>query len=280
MTDQLRAEITNAIWLCRNCHKLIDGDEIRFHEEILFRWREEHEKYVLSELGNKSNVIESEILQNQLNPFKGYPSIIRRIIIDRPTAWEYHLTSELMKHLNKKGFRKLRDLKEDLYVKSQIRMSETQAFDWIQEMLTEALNLIPPFEKLFKYLTKSWGEPGKPGDVEEIHHICLLIQDLIDRIIEYEEKLCFTNVPEEFDELKSLLRARIGSQALRIETVPEKLDRIVQLVIDRESNNENEPLEITETITFDLPEEWSDKFSDEMKNVVAIIKRDPNRFGY
>lgn len=37
MTDAARAEITNAIWLCRNCHKLIDMDENLYTSEVLFK---------------------------------------------------------------------------------------------------------------------------------------------------------------------------------------------------------------------------------------------------
>ncbi len=35
MTDAARAEITNSIWLCRNCHKLIDTDDQKYTSDIL-----------------------------------------------------------------------------------------------------------------------------------------------------------------------------------------------------------------------------------------------------
>src|SRR5690348_6684942 len=31
-----RADLTNGIWLCRNCHKQIDSDETRFPAALLF----------------------------------------------------------------------------------------------------------------------------------------------------------------------------------------------------------------------------------------------------
>src|SRR5216684_6564109 len=39
MTAAERADVTNGIWLCRNCHKEIDTDELRFPAELLFEWR-------------------------------------------------------------------------------------------------------------------------------------------------------------------------------------------------------------------------------------------------
>ena len=52
MTDSFRAEITNAIWLCRNCHKLIDTDEQKYSTNILFAWRAKHEEFIASDLGS------------------------------------------------------------------------------------------------------------------------------------------------------------------------------------------------------------------------------------
>lgn len=36
MTDVARAEITNGIWLCRNCHKIIDRDPDDHPFDLLF----------------------------------------------------------------------------------------------------------------------------------------------------------------------------------------------------------------------------------------------------
>jgi hypothetical protein len=56
MTQAERADITNGIWLCRNCHKEIDTDELRFPADLLFEWRREHERTVLERLGLKSDL--------------------------------------------------------------------------------------------------------------------------------------------------------------------------------------------------------------------------------
>ena len=57
MTDTARSEITNAIWLCKNCHKLVDTDKQRYTSNLLFSWRELHEEYTQSELGNHTERI-------------------------------------------------------------------------------------------------------------------------------------------------------------------------------------------------------------------------------
>ena len=84
MTDVIRASITNGIWLCRNCHKLVDTESERYSSDILFLWREEHEKYIQAKLGNKTDGLVFEKKNDELLPFKDYPPLIRRIVFDKP----------------------------------------------------------------------------------------------------------------------------------------------------------------------------------------------------
>lgn len=53
MSDSARASIENGIWLCCNCHGLIDRDEARYTVDILHSWRKAHEHRIQSELGNR-----------------------------------------------------------------------------------------------------------------------------------------------------------------------------------------------------------------------------------
>lgn len=265
MTDTTRAEITNAIWLCRNCHKLIDTDENYYSHEVLFKWREIHEKYILAELGNRTALIRQKQFQFVLDQFEKYPPIIRRILTDKPRCWEYRLTAELMHYLNKPLFRKLKDLRSNLYLKTQNHLDEDEVFDWIQKRLTEILRLTEPIESLLDQLNKSWGEPGKEGDIYEIHHSCILIRDYIEQIVEYEELLRFTNVPEEYDNLKSPLQDLIGSQVMKIEKIPDRLQEIITLIISSSKETSEETITISETLTFKLPDNWLSDFRRALK---------------
>src|SRR5665213_2557944 len=46
MTPEQRSVITNGIWLCRVCARLIDRDERRFPVEVLYRWKTDHEERI------------------------------------------------------------------------------------------------------------------------------------------------------------------------------------------------------------------------------------------
>jgi len=220
MTDLARAEITNAIWLCRNCHKLIDTDEQKYSANVLFVWREKHEEFIASILGNSTDRIVYEEQISNLSEFDNYPPIIKRIIIDKPDGWEYRLTAELMRFLNEPSFRKIKALKNGLYLKNLETVDSDKAFNWVQNRLTELTRMIPPAVGLLDQLTNSWGKPGEPGDVKEIHHITKLIRDYLEHIITFEEKLHFVNIPEEYQRLVDLLKNLIGSQVVKLSNIP------------------------------------------------------------
>ena len=53
MTDEERGRIENGIWLCKNCHKLVDSDEQKYTIEILKEWKDKAERYADEHVGLK-----------------------------------------------------------------------------------------------------------------------------------------------------------------------------------------------------------------------------------
>ncbi len=46
MTDQERSDISNGIWLCRECARKIDLDEAKYTTESLIEWKKAHEDWI------------------------------------------------------------------------------------------------------------------------------------------------------------------------------------------------------------------------------------------
>lgn len=266
MTDSARAEITNSIWLCRNCHKLIDTDEIKYSSSVLFAWREKHEEYIASTLGNSTDQIIYEEKISILADFKEYPPIIKRIILDKPDAWEWRLTAELMRFFNNPLYRKLNDLKGGLYLKSITSIESDKAFTWIQDRLDEISRIATPASGLLERLTESWGKPGEPGDIKEIHHVTKLIRDYLEHVILFEEKIHFVKVPEEYQRLVFLLRDLIGSQVTKLSSIPSDLDEVVTLATKHRDEN-SEFKEIRKEFVFELPQNWEKEFNKELQKL-------------
>ena len=50
LTTEERSSITNAIWLCQKCAKLVDSDIIKFPEEVLIIWKRSHEVFIKEQM--------------------------------------------------------------------------------------------------------------------------------------------------------------------------------------------------------------------------------------
>lgn len=53
MSHDERKSIDNGIWLCKNCHRMIDREHKKYSVEILERWKAEAEEYASKNLGLK-----------------------------------------------------------------------------------------------------------------------------------------------------------------------------------------------------------------------------------
>ena len=272
MTDALRAEITNAIWLCRNCHKLIDSDEKYYSSEVLFGWRELHERYVQNELGTATDRLNFEIQEAKLLKYKNFPPVIRRIVIDQPPSWGWRLTAELMRFLNMPYLRKIADLRDGLYIRPQTFVAEDQLLGWVQQKLKEMGNLIPPIEKLLPRLSDNWGGGGEEPNEEEIFHVTSLVSDFLNQAVIHEEQIYFTNLPEGYEKLKSLLCDMVGSHAERFAEIPHDLDDLIARSMQSDSDSEEgrEVVIIRKTFVLKAPDNWASEFQIEMQRIHGL----------
>lgn len=268
MTDQARSEIFNAIWLCRNCHKQADRDPAKFPPELLFLWRERHEEYVASNLGTQSDKARFEIAQHGLAQFDQYPPIIRRIAYDKPPGWEWSLSAALMRQLNAPLFRRLTDLRDGVCALPMHFLDEDDVMQWISERTEEMSEMVEPLARILERINRAWGEPGEPGDVDEIHHSALLLRDSLAQIVSHEERIYSARVPPKFEELVLLLKDALGSQADKFKRTPDRLDEIVAMAIGmKDDGPSSEPIVVRETIEFTLPDGWSDRFSRAVRKI-------------
>lgn len=273
MTDSARAAITNGIWLCRNCHKKVDADAETSRTDILYSWREQHEKYVLSELGSSVDRIRGEKQTAELRDFESYPPIVRRIILDKPGGWEWRLTAELLRYLNQRSLRRLRDIHNGLWLGNQEHVANDIALGWVQDRMTEMSRLIQPFANLLEPLNRSWGAPGESGCADEIHHICGLLRDSLCQVVKFEERLCCANLPEELQDTLLLLRGVVGNQVAKIAEIPKHLDEIVTIAESLGEGTTNEaPLTIEKTITLELPKGWPRRITREFRRATRRMK--------
>lgn len=267
MTDISRAEITNGIWLCRNCHKLVDSDPLKFPADLLFQWRSRHEQYVISKLGTASDQLRLTLEEQALNHFQNDSALVRQIIRDRPDGWEYRLTAELLREQLKGVLRRWSDLQRNLYSKPAVVLTDDLWLAWFRARISEAQRLIPMLVALYtEELARSWGkpgEPGEPGDPLEIRHVCSLIQSAAEQLLQWEENVRFVSADTNYTALFDCLTGSLGMQLDQLRNVPQALDKVTDWI-------ETKPGvagKFEHTIVFTLPDGWAERIEEAMDRI-------------
>ena len=95
MKPEERSKITNGIWLCQKCHKMVDSDARRFSVEVLHRWKRQHEEEILEEIG--MNIGDKEYRRHIQKVYADESPTALQIALDQPEYWEYFLIVELLR---------------------------------------------------------------------------------------------------------------------------------------------------------------------------------------
>ena len=197
-----------------------------------------------------------EAQSKHLEQFGAYPPIIRRIASDKPPCWEHRLMAELLRHLNDPLFRELQDLRDGLCVGELEHLDHRQFYRWAAERVREIPRVVSPIRELAARLTAALGEPGTPGDVDEIHHLCRLVHDYVGGVVRYERRVRFVSVLDEDEPLVELLRDTLGSQVSKLATIPDSLDDIACKVASADDKPDGNTELFVVRIHIERPERW------------------------
>lgn len=83
MTSAERSAITNAIWLCSNCHKLVDDDPLRYPAGLMFEWQRAHESRIAEQVGKAAAEIRHRYERRHLEEFGRLSYLAERIILEK-----------------------------------------------------------------------------------------------------------------------------------------------------------------------------------------------------
>ena len=264
MSSAERSDITNAIWLCRNCHKLIDVDVKRFSVSILFEWRRLHERLIVERIGKPGDLIRQKMLTRELEEFKDCGYLAQQIVIDKPDFWEYKLTAELLRHNMRPVLSRWHSLEKGLYANPLTRIDQAEMMDWYQDRIAEASKLVGAMGGLINGgIQAAWGEPGVPGSEAEILRVCNLIVEVCQRLLDWEERVQFASVPSIFEEVRETLKGISGRLIDKLAVLP------VELAKPFEQENPSGVFKVH--IDIDLPEGWPEKVSATMQAAVDAM---------
>ena len=229
LTTAERADITNAIWLCRNCHKLVDADAARYQAALLFEWRREHERYIAEQLGRRGDAARQRLLDRELASFKNTSYLARQIVIDKPEYWEFKLAAELLRT----GFAEISSrynaLELGLYAKLNRIVRADHVLDWNRARTDDLVRQLGAIKQLATdELAKAWGAPGVAGDELEILRVCMLLVEAAEHLLAWEESVRFSSLPKSFADYQTCLAGATRSILKELQKIPEEVSSVFQ----------------------------------------------------
>ena len=84
-----------------------------------------------------------------------------------------------------------------------------------------------------------------------------------ERVVEWEELIRFVSVPPLFAPLHKLLPGMVGSQIVKLESIPSTLDAAV----DWAEEHPAQPRVIEHTVVFELPNGWLSSIEAELRRL-------------
>lgn len=253
-----RSDISNAIWLCGNCHKLVDDDENKYPAGLLFEWQRDHERRISEQLGKASSEIRQRYEKRHLEEFGRISYLAERLIVEKNDYWEYLLTAETLRYEISPVLRRWHALKRGLYVKPLAIVEKDDFFSWISLKMDEVSSIVEAFGELTNSeFKRSWGEPGVPGNDMDIVFTCRLFGEVCASALAWEESVRFSRVHECFKEVRDLCCGVTGSFLDHAEKIPKFLKEII------DSRPVSGSYELVLAIA--LPDGWADAVSAAME---------------
>ena len=266
MASSDRSAITNAIWLCGNCHKKIDDDPSRYPPGLLFEWQREHERKISEQIGKAAADVRHRYEQRHLEEFGRLSYLAERLIIEKDAYWEYLLTAEVLRFEIAPTAQRWDALKRGLYTKPIRRIDRKDSFSWLSDKSQEILSIVAAFSNLTNFeLARTWGEPGVAGIDTDIVSACRLYGEVCSNTLQWEESVRFTRVDDDFSEVRDLF---IGVAGEIIEQTV-KIPRLLTEVLKSKSASGTYKLELT----IELPAEWEKRVAAAMKRAERALLR-------
>lgn len=259
-----RSSITNAIWLCANCHKIVDDDPAKYPAGLLFEWQREHERLVSENVGKAGAEMRHRYERRHLEEFGKLSYLAERILLEKDDLWEYRLTSEALRFEMQPVLRRWRALSQKLYMKPVTRVSVREFGHWLSDRMNEAQSICQAFSQIMNHeFHRAWGEPGVPGDEAEIISTCRLFAEMCSSALAWEEEVRFVSAPDVYDEVVELLKGVVGAMI----DEAEKLPRFMAETFGGETQPGNYSLQLVLT----LPDGWAERIEAATKEATDHV---------
>jgi hypothetical protein len=250
MISANRSAISNAIWLCATCHKIVDDDPVRYPAGLLFEWQRQHEHRIAGQVGKAAAEARERYEKRHLEDFGRISYLAERLITEKENFWEHRLTAEVLRFELAPVLQRWGALERKLYLKPRSRIPKDEFLPWLSSRICEIRSICDAFSSLINgEFSRAWGEPGVQGSEADIISTCRLYREMCESALLWEETVRFISVDEIFTEVQALFIGRAGGIIDEAAKLPTFLS---QALAGTPSGNHHLNL------TISLPEGWVD----------------------
>ncbi len=169
--------------------------------------------------------------QGTLDPiadFRGDSEEAQRIARDKPAAWEFRLTAELLRSRLKVIRRKYAKVQSGQYFIPTKPVNGPEFFDWTSQQMGNALKISEAMKLQVDNYSECWGPLGVPGDLREIKLATDDLTHLAEQIIEWAKSGQSINPHPIFEPYRHALCRVMESHLIGMEAIPEKIERMLE----------------------------------------------------
>jgi hypothetical protein len=226
MTPTERRNITNGIWLCRRCAKLIDSDANKYTVELLYKWKRTHEAEIERRIS--SSGWQRLIHEQSVKAFEQEGGAALQIALDCPDYWEYLLAAELLRYKLSDVKRNFDELKRGLIFRPTRTLLEKEQLNvWIQNKLDDLVALIKLLSTATtEELQAACGEVGQSGNAFEILRATNKITEGCNWLLDWEIDLHFTRFPTNCNSLKQVMEGWTEDFRAEMDRIPDEITKI------------------------------------------------------
>lgn len=224
MSSTERSSITNAIWLCRKCARLIDVDGDRFPARLLLQWKREHEATLREGMVSADYLWPHAPRSAESTPFEGFPAEIIQTVLDKPDYWASILTAQLLRHLCAVPRQQIDELRRGLYFSRGPRVDRRNIVDWFQS-LTQDLERLVGFAKVL--IDQELNRALRSSDSVVILSVCKHCRDFADHLVDWEREAQSARGDKNLRLVQADLLGTTKALSNWIYAVPDRLDQLI-----------------------------------------------------
>ncbi|MGX7676782.1 hypothetical protein [Plantactinospora sp. DSM 117369] len=191
----------------------------------------------------------------------------------RPPLWEYLLFGNALHLARTEHEARWRDFQLGYSLKIGPVIEPTQVPDVLGERLSHVSAIVGNLESIVSSTAqeRAFGKPGEPGDPILIEHMARRLMDLYALLLGWTEETRALRLPDWADRLKEILTTYATQPIERTHDFVDEFIRNIEGVIDKLANGQAGPHNVEMHITFEIDDELSRLFHQELDRVKRYI---------